>query len=183
MTITNQQTKHHFHPIPRKNCALAFLSLRAKQHCVWTRASKLHKQGPNKSFSNERMQQNHCFIALVSYLLWLKHKETVYIHSCTWFRLKGYANTTATAMGAFTGLFKTTLKFKSRLHNCVFAAVNHNYDHNPSITNHKPWPFEPVEVNFCFLRGPLRWLTAAKSSNVSCLLNFRIRVPCCWKVQ
>ena len=49
-------------------------------------------------------------------------------------------------------------------------------DRNPSITNHKPWPFEPVEVNFCFLRDPLRWLTAAKNSNVSCLLNFRIRV-------
>ena len=120
VTITNQQTKHHFHPIPHKNCALACLTLRTKQHWVWIRASKLQKQGPNKSFSNERMQQNHCFIPLVSYLLWLKHKETVYVHSCRWFRLKGYTNTTATAMGAFTTLFKTTLKFKSRLHNYVF---------------------------------------------------------------
>ena len=26
-------------------------------------------------------------------------------------------------------------------------------DRNPPITNHKQWPFEPVEENFCFLRG------------------------------
>ena len=42
--------------------------------------------------------------------------------------------------------------------------------------NHKPWPFEPVKVNFCFLRGPLiRW-TAAQNGIVSWLLNFRIRM-------
>ena len=35
---------------------------------------------------------------------------------------------------------------------------------NPPTTNHKPWPFEPVKVKSCFLRGPLRWLTAAKKS-------------------
>ena len=71
-----------------------------------------------------------------------------------------------------------------------FTDVNHNYDHkqrtlkhrntqngsNPPITNHKPWPFEPVKVKFCFLRGPLRWLTAAKNAIVSWLLNFRIRM-------
>ena len=74
-----------------------------------------------------------------------------------------------------------------------FAAVNHNYDHkqrtlkhrntethktdrNPPITNQKPWPFEPAKVKFCFLRGPLSWLTAAKSVIVSWLLNFRIRM-------
>ena len=45
---------------------------------------------------------------------------------------------------------------------------------NPPITNYKPWPFEPVKVKFCFLRGPLRWLTAAKNAIVSWLLNFRI---------
>ena len=49
-------------------------------------------------------------------------------------------------------------------------------DRNPLITNYKPWPFEPVEVNFCFLRGPLRWLTAAENANVSWIVNFRIRV-------
>ena len=52
----------------------------------------------------------------------------------------------------------------------------HKTDQNPPITNHKSWPFEPVEVKFCFLRGPLRWLTAAKNVIVSWLLNFRIRV-------
>ena len=52
----------------------------------------------------------------------------------------------------------------------------HKTDRNPLITNHKPWPFELVKVNVCFLRGPLRWLTAAKTAIVSWLLNFRIRM-------
>ena len=52
----------------------------------------------------------------------------------------------------------------------------HKTDRNPPITNHKPWPFEPVKVKFCFLRGPLRWLTAAKNAIVSWLLNFTIRM-------
>ena len=52
----------------------------------------------------------------------------------------------------------------------------HKTDRNPPITNHKPWPFEPVKVKFCFLRGPLRWLTAAKNTIVSWLLNIRIRM-------
>ena len=52
----------------------------------------------------------------------------------------------------------------------------HKTDRNPPITNHKPWPFEPVKVKFCFLRGPLRWLTAAKNAIVGWLLNFRIRM-------
>ena len=41
--------------------------------------------------------------------------------------MKGYTNTTATAMGAFTALFKTTraLKFKKQLTFEFFAAVNH----------------------------------------------------------
>ena len=52
----------------------------------------------------------------------------------------------------------------------------HRTDRNPPITNQKLWPFEPVKVKFCFLRGPLRWLTAAKNAIVSWLLNFRIRM-------
>ena len=50
----------------------------------------------------------------------------------------------------------------------------HKTDQNPPITNHKSWPFEPIKVESCFLRGPLRWLTAAKNAIVSWLLNFRI---------
>ena len=85
---------------------------------------------------------------------------------------------------------KPTLKFKSRLHNCVFRCrqwvtimITSNepwnketlkLDRNPPITNHKPLPFEPIEINFSFLRGLLKWLTAAKNANVSGLLNFRI---------
>ena len=70
-----------------------------------------------------------------------------------------------------------------------FATINHNYDRKqPTMkrknthirpkktTNHKSSPFEPAEISFCFLRGPLRWLTAAKNANVSWLLNFRIHV-------
>ena len=49
-------------------------------------------------------------------------------------------------------------------------------DRKPPITNHNPWPFEPVKVNFRFVRGPLRWLTAAKNAVVNWLLNFRIRI-------
>ena len=52
----------------------------------------------------------------------------------------------------------------------------HKTDRNPPITDHKPWPFEPVKVKFCFLRGWLRWLTAAKNAIVNWLLNFRIRM-------
>ena len=52
----------------------------------------------------------------------------------------------------------------------------HKTDRNPPITNHKPWPFEPIKVKFCFLRGPLRWLTAAENAIVSWLLNFRIHM-------
>ena len=52
----------------------------------------------------------------------------------------------------------------------------HKTDQNPPITNHKPRPFETIEENFCFLRGPLRRLTAAKNAHVSWLLNFRIHV-------
>ena len=52
----------------------------------------------------------------------------------------------------------------------------HKTDRNPQIRNHNPWPFEPVKIKVCFLRGPLRWLTAAKNAFVSWLLNFRIRM-------
>ena len=52
----------------------------------------------------------------------------------------------------------------------------HKTDRNPLNRNHNPWPFEPVKIKFCFLRGPLRWLTAAKNAIVSWLLNFRIRM-------
>ena len=60
--------------------------------------------------------------------------------------------------------------------NDTWNTETHKTDQNPQITNHKPWPFEPVKVKFCFLRGPLRWLTAAKNAIVSWLLNFRIRM-------
>ena len=52
----------------------------------------------------------------------------------------------------------------------------HKTDRNPPITNHKPWPFEPIKVKFCFLRGPLRWLTAGKNAIVGWLLNFTIHM-------
>ena len=49
----------------------------------------------------------------------------------------------------------------------------HKTDQNPPITNHKPWPFEPIKLTFCFLRGPLRWLTAAIKCN--CQLAFELQ--------
>ena len=50
----------------------------------------------------------------------------------------------------------------------------HKMDRNPPITIHKQWPFEPVKVKFCFLRGLLRWLMAVKNAIISWLLNFRL---------
>ena len=62
----------------------------------------------------------------------------------------------------------------------------HKKDRNPLITNHKPWPFEPVVVNFCFLRGRLRrhrtfrvWLTSQRNSKSKTSLKFREKKgPC-----
>ena len=83
-----------------------------------------------------------------------------------------------------------TLKFKTHFHNIAFfAAVNHNYDHKQRTlkqrntqngsksTNHKSqtMTFWTCEVKLSFLRGLLRWLTAAKNAIVAWLLNFRIR--------
>ena len=91
----------------------------------------------------------------------------------------------------FTALFTNMQKFKSSkaaFAIAFFAVVNHNYYHKQRTlkhrntqnrwksTNHKPGPFEPVKEKFCFLRGPLRWLTAGKNAIVSWLLNFRICV-------
>ena len=73
--------------------------------------------------------------------------------------------------------------FKAAFTIAFFAAVNNNYYHklrtlkqrNPQnglkSTNHRSqsWPFEPVKKNFRFLRGPPKWLTAAKNENVSWL--------------
>ena len=63
------------------------------------------------------------------------------------------------------------------LRGTFFAAVNHNYGdsqrtlkyrnkgNGSKSTNHnwQTWPFDPVEVNFRFLRGPHRWLAATKN--------------------
>ena len=58
----------------------------------------------------------------------------------------------------------------------------HETDRNPPITNHRPWPFEPVDVKFCFPRGLLRWLTAAKKCNRQ--LAFELQnFTCLWKAQ
>ena len=43
---------------------------------------------------------------------------------------------------------------------CEFLCFKVFKNRNPPITNQKPWPFEPVEVNLWFLRGPLRWLAS-----------------------
>ena len=36
-------------------------------------------------------------------------------------------------------------------------------DRERPITNHKTWPFVLVQINVCFLRGLLRWLTEQKN--------------------
>jgi len=85
------------------------------------------------------------------------------------------------AVACLIAVFKNmrTLKFKAQLTIGFFTAVNHNYGNSQRTlkprnkqngsksTNHdrKTWPFDPAEVSFCFPRGPLRWLTAAKNVN------------------
>ena len=46
--------------------------------------------------------------------------------------------------------------------------------------NHNPqtWPFELVDINFCFPMGPLRWLTAAEHETIDWT-----EFVCYWKVQ
>ena len=81
----------------------------------------------------------------------------------------------------FTVLFTKmwTLKFKSHPRNCFFTAVNHNYNckqqtlrHRKTqnrlkspITNHKPWPFEPIKVNFCFPKRSIKMIDGSEKHN------------------
>ena len=61
----------------------------------------------------------------------------------------------------------------------MLRTLKHRNTQNGSkSSNHKSetTTFEPVKVKFCFLRSPLRWLTAAKNAIVSWVLNFRIRM-------
>ena len=50
--------------------------------------------------------------------------------------------------------------------NELWNAETHKTDRNPLITDQS----QTAEVKFCFLKGPLRWLTARKNANVSWLL-------------
>ena len=84
--------------------------------------------------------------------------------------------------------FQKLWSSKATFTNAFFTATNPNDDHKQRTfkhkstqngsksTNHKPWIFELVIVNFCFPRGLLRWLTVMKNANVSWVLNFRIPV-------
>ena len=81
-----------------------------------------------------------------------------------------------------------TLKFKSHLQICVYrfrqsylrsqATKLETEKHTKRIEIHKSqtMTFWTREVKFCFLRGPLRWLTAAKNAIVGWVLNFRIHM-------
>ena len=41
----------------------------------------------------------------------------------------------------------------------------HKTDRNPPITNHKPWPFEPVKVKFCFLKRSAKMIDGTEKRN------------------
>ena len=79
---------------------------------------------------------------------------------------------------------------KATFPHALFAAINHI-----RITSNEPWNTDTqnelkstshksqtmtfltyYSKTFCFLRGPLRWLTAVKNAYVSWLLNFNIHV-------
>ena len=49
-------------------------------------------------------------------------------------------------------------------------------DRNPPITAHEHDFLTLLSQTFCFLRGPLQWLTAVKSVTIDCILNFRVRM-------
>ena len=55
--------------------------------------------------------------------------------------------------------------------NKLWNTETHKMDQNPPGTNHKPWPFKPIEVKFCSLRGP-------KKAIISWLLNLKSAVIC-----
>ena len=89
-----------------------------------------------------------------------------------------------------------TLNFKSQLTiifiYCIFCMLSiwrnepwntetHKTMKIHQSKNNKPWPFELFEASFCFLRGRLKWLTAAKNANISWLLNFGVSMF--WKAQ
>ena len=94
-------------------------------------------------------------------------------------------------------IHRTTLIFTHELYSskaaftiAFFAAVNYNYDckrrgvkhtkrtetYQSQITT-EPLPFEPVEVNFCFLRGPLRWFEGSEVG------FWTLEFVCFWKAQ
>ena len=87
------------------------------------------------------------------------------------------------------GQLTKKVSFEHCLHNCVFTAINHNYDHKQRTLKHRNTQNRSKSTNHKsqtttfwnhwrnrFLRGPLRWLMAARNANVSSLLNFRIRM-------
>ena len=50
----------------------------------------------------------------------------------------------------------------------------HKTDRNQPITNHKPWPFEPVKVKFCFLlKRSVKMIDSGKKSNRQLAFEFQ----------
>ena len=41
----------------------------------------------------------------------------------------------------------------------------HKTDRNPPITKHKPWPFEPVKVKFCFFKRSVKMIDGSQKAN------------------
>ena len=99
-------------------------------------------------------------------------------HVLCWCRSLRFSTTRGlwSLKAAFTIAFSLPLIIITITSNKPWNTETYKTDQNPPIINHKPWPFERVKVNLCFLRGPLRWLAATKNANVSWLLNFRIHV-------
>ena len=74
------------------------------------------------------------------------------------------------------------------LPNMFFTAIKHDYgdswrtlknkQNGSKSTNHnwQAWPVDMVKANFCFLRGPLRWLTAAKTYFIVAIDLSRVHV-------
>ena len=80
------------------------------------------------------------------------------LYSCKWQEWER-SEKSAKQLSAFIARNRTITKQRTLKHE------TNKTDRNPPITNHKPGPFELVQVNMCFLRGPLRWLREQKTQN------------------
>ena len=84
--------------------------------------------------------------------IFVKRRRKTLLYSCKW--------------QEYTQLEKKLVDYSPKQDDHKQWTFKHRNKPNRSkSTNHKPWPLELIQVNMCFLRGPLRWLTEQKHPN------------------